>query len=189
MEERVLRKIEMLRPHAVAGVAHPEGSEVGENLREVVQATHGDANHPHEHQAHGGHLDADEEKLNLGVKREQSPVKIRGKGVGLRSDDLEGGLDEEYGIVFEEAEDFKQAQASAATAKLGLKAPTDFQRRENGCDQIFLREQARAVVLVGSLDTAGGVHRVADYSEVDFVGIPELADEDGAVVEPDAGLE
>ena len=109
--------------------------------------------------------------------------------VGLRSDDLEGGLDEEYGIVFEEAEDFKQAHASAATAKLGLKAPTDFQRRENRCDQIFRREQARAVVLVGSLDTAGGVHRVADYSEVDFVGMPELADEDGAVVEPDAGLE
>jgi hypothetical protein len=41
-----------------------------------------------------------------GTSRKQMPVKIGGEGISLWSDDLKGGLDEEYGIVFEEAKDF-----------------------------------------------------------------------------------
>jgi hypothetical protein len=56
-----------------------------------------------------GQLGAGEEKLNFGVKRKQLRVKVLGEGIGLRGDDLEGGLHEEHWITFEEAEDFKQA--------------------------------------------------------------------------------
>jgi hypothetical protein len=45
------------------------------------------------------------------------------------------------------------------------------------------------VILVPSFDPTCGVHRIADYGEVDFVGMPDLPDNDGAVVEPNAGFE